>query len=64
MLWITFYTILYDNQKSYGRGLLQELEIKLDFPNNFIWCQDINIPMKPMNCKIRTHFTIPNSKKV
>ena len=42
----------------FGRDLLRELGIQLDFQNNFRGWQDINLPMKPMDCKRRTHFTI------
>ena len=48
----------------FGRDLLRKLGIQLDFQNNFIGWQDINLSMKPMNCKMRTHFTIQDSKTV
>ena len=48
----------------FGRDLLQELEIQLDFQNNILGWQDINLPMKPIDCKMRTHFTIQDSKNV
>ena len=48
----------------FSRDLLRELGIQLDFQNNFIGWQDINFPMKLMDCKMRTHFTIQDSKNV
>ena len=48
----------------FDRDLLWELGIQLDFQNNFIGWQDINLPIKPMDCKMRTHFTIQDSKNV
>ena len=48
----------------FGRDLLQELGIQLDFQNNFIGWKDINLPMKPIDYKMRTHFTIQESKNV
>ena len=48
----------------FGRDLLRELEIRLDSQNNIIGWQDINLPMKPIDCKMRTHFTIQDSKNV
>ena len=45
-------------------NLLQELGIQLDFRNIFIAWQDINLPMKPIDCKMKTLFTIQDSKKV
>ena len=35
----------------FGRDLLQELKIQLDFQNNFVRRQDITLPMKPVNYK-------------
>ena len=48
----------------FGRYLFQELGIQLDFQNDFIVWQDINLPVTPMDCKMRTHFTIQDSKNV
>ena len=45
------------------RNLLRELGIQLDFQNNFIGWKDINLPMKPIDCKMTTHFTIQDSNK-
>ena len=47
-----------------GRDLLRELGIQLDLQNNFIGWQDINLPVKPIDCNMKTHFTIHDSKKV
>ena len=35
-----------------------------NFQNNFIGGQDINIPMKVINCKIRIDFAIQDSKNI
>ena len=48
----------------FGRDLLQELGIQLDFQNNFIEWKEINLLTKPIDCKMRTHFTIQNGKNV
>ena len=48
----------------FGKDLLQEFGIKLDIQNHFIEWKDINLPMKPIDCKIRTHFTIQDCKSV
>ena len=42
----------------FGRDLLWELGIQIDFKNNFIQWQDINIPMTPLNYRISIHVTI------
>ena len=47
-----------------GRDVLRELGITLDFSNNTTNWQDITIPMKPINCDIKTHFTIRDSTRV
>ena len=47
-----------------GQNLLWELGIQLDFQNNAIRWQGFNLPMKPIDCKMRTHFTIQDSKNV
>ena len=44
--------------------ILWELGIQLDIQNNFIRWQDINLPIKPIDCKLRTHFIIQDSKNV
>ena len=46
----------------FGKHLLRELGIQLDF--SFIGWQNILFFMKPMDCKMRTHFTIQDSKNV
>ena len=48
----------------FGRDLLQELRIQLDFQDNFTGWQDINLSMKPIDGKMRSHFTIQDSKNV
>ena len=48
----------------FGRDLLRELEIQLDFHKNFIGWKDINLPMKTIGCKTKTYFTIQDSKNV
>ena len=48
----------------FGRDLLWELGIQLDFQNDLIAWKDINLPMKPMDCKMKTCFTIQDSKNV
>ena len=48
----------------FGENLLRELGIQLDFPNNFIGWQDTNLPMKPIDCKVRTYFTIQDGKNI
>ena len=40
----------------FGRHLLRELGLQLDNQKNFIGWQEINILMKPIVCKIRTHL--------
>ena len=46
------YNVIFD------RNLLQEPGIQLDFQ------KDINRPMKPIDCKMRTQFTIQDNKNV
>ena len=48
----------------FGRDLFQELGIQLDFQNNIIGWHDINVPMKLLNCKMRTHSTVQDSKQI
>ena len=45
----------------FGRDLFRELRIQLDFQNNFIGWKDINLPMKLIDVKMRTLFTIQDS---
>ena len=44
--------------------MLRELGIQIDFQNNSIRWDDINLPMKPIDCKMRTHFTINDRKYI
>ena len=46
------------------RDFLWEVEIQQDFQNNIIGWQEINLFMKPIDYKMRTHFTIQDSKNV
>ena len=48
----------------FGQNLLRELGINLDFQNDFIRWKEIKIPMKSINCKMRTNFVIQESKNV
>ena len=48
----------------FGRDLLRELGIQLDFQKNFIGWKDMNLPMTPIDCKMRSHFTIQDRKNV
>ena len=57
------------NQKSnynviFGQNLLQELEINLDFQNNFLDWKETKIPMRYINCKMRTNFEMQESKNI
>ena len=52
------YDVIFDTD------FLLELGIQLNFQNSFIGLQDINIPMKPIDCKMIIHFTIQDSKNV
>ena len=47
---------------TFGRDLLQELVIQLVFQNNFIGWKDIDIYTKPIDCKMKTNFTIQDCK--
>ena len=49
------YDIIFD------QDLLQELGINLDFQNNFVGWKEIKIPIKTINYKMRTYFTIQES---
>ena len=46
----------------FGQDLLQELGVNLDFQNSFVGWKEIKIPMKSINCKIRTNFVIQEIK--
>ena len=42
----------------FGRYLLRELGMNLDFQNNFLDWKETKRPMKSINCKMRTNFKI------
>ena len=46
----------------FGRDLLQEFGINLDFQNNFVGWTETKIPMKSIDYKMRTNFAIQESK--
>ena len=48
----------------FGRNLLRELGIILNFNKNTVECNNIDIPMKPRNCTSETHFAIQESENV
>ena len=48
----------------FGRDLLRELGISLDFKSNTVTWQHIEIPMKPKDCTVRGHFAIEESVNV
>ena len=48
----------------FGRDLLRELGINLDFQNNFVIWKETKIPMKSSNCKMKTNFAIQESKNI
>ena len=48
----------------FGRDLLRELNIVLNFSNNTVECNNIHINMKPRHCTPETNFTIQESKSV
>ena len=48
----------------FGRDLLRELGINLNFKNNTMSWQDIFIPMKPVDCLKKVHFAIQEPKSV
>ena len=48
----------------FGQDLLQELAINLDFQNNIVGWKETKIPMKLINCKMRTNFAIQESKNI
>ena len=49
---------------NFGRDLLPELGIELEFPDDITRLPNINFPTKSINCKRRTHFIIHDSKNV
>ena len=48
----------------FGRDLLRELNIVLNFSNNTVECNNIHINMKPRHCTPETNFAIQESKSV
>ena len=48
----------------FWRDLLRELGISLDFENNVVSWQHVDIPMKPKNCTVKGHFAIEESANV
>ena len=48
----------------FGRDLLRELGISLDFENNLVSWQHVEIPMKPRDCTVEGHFAIEESTNV
>ena len=48
----------------FGRDILRELKIILDFNQNTVQREEITIPMKPRDCTQETHFAISDSKNV
>ena len=61
-----FHVTSYKNNYNviFGQALLWELGINLDFQNNFVGWKETNIPMKFINCKMRTNFVIQASKNI
>ena len=47
-----------------GRDTMTELGITLNFANNTTHWQENNIPMKPINCDVKTHYAIRDSTRV
>ena len=47
-----------------GRNILRELGIILDFANNKTMWENVEIPMKPLDCTKREHFSIRDSSRV
>ena len=48
----------------FGRDLLRELNIVLNFSNNTVECNDYHMDMKPRNCTAETNFAIQESESV
>ena len=46
----------------FEKDLLQEVGINLDFQNYFVGWKETKIPMKSINCKMRTNVVIQESK--
>ena len=47
-----------------GRNVLRELGIIVDFANHKIIWEEIEIPMKPLDCRKIEHFSIRDSARV
>ena len=47
-----------------GRDVLRELGIILDFANDKTIWEELEIPMKPLDCTKREHFSIRDSVRV
>ena len=48
----------------FGRDFLREFGINLDFPNNFVDWKATKIPMKSIDCEIRTNFATQENKNI
>ena len=48
----------------FGHDLLRELGTNLDFQNNFVGWKETKIPIKSIDCKMRTNFAIQESKNI
>ena len=46
----------------FGQDLLQEIGINLGFQKKFVSWKETKIPMKSINCKMKTNFVIQESK--
>ena len=46
------------------QDLLRELGTNLDFQNKFVGWKETKIPMKSINCKMRTNFAIHERKNI
>ena len=48
----------------FSQALLWELGINLDFQNNLVGWKETKIPIKSINCKMRTNHVIQESKNI
>ena len=48
----------------FGQDLLREPGINLDFQNKFVGWKETKIPMKLINCNMRTNLAIQESKNI
>ena len=53
-----------NNNVIFGRALLMELGINLDFQNSLVGWKETKISMKSINSKMRTNFAILESKNI